>query len=97
MSVSLREERAEFVTGRDIAMINSRGMSVSAEGGRMHLLDLGGSLPLCQGHMDTSEGPLTPPAVLNGPVTVSLHLSLIQPVISPTSRCKALAQNSGIA
>lgn len=38
-----------------------------------------------------------PPAVLNGPVTVSLHQSLIQPGTTPTSRCKALAKTNEIA
>lgn len=90
----LRGKKAEFAVGRDI---NPRGVPVPADGGRMHLLGLSGSLPLCQDHTDTSEGPPMPPAVLNGPVTVSLHQSLIQPGTAPTSRCKALAKNNGIA
>lgn len=64
-------------------------MPVSAQGGWMHSLGLGWSLPLHQDLTGTYEGPLTPPAVLNGPVNYQQSSQpLFQPVIgrSPYKR-----------
>lgn len=70
---SLQGKKAEVVTGPDITVITPRGLPASAEGGWTRLLGLRGSLSLCQDDTDASEGLPMPPAVPNGPVTISLH------------------------